>query len=1199
MGLFFWLAQIQLSTEHLTQRHSFGIPNYNKSPPLVRFFHVATLKAFILPAASPFNVAVPSKLRLVPTPPLFTQSSPGRYSVRRGQRWNAGFWPLQRRSIHSEFPRLKVEASTPIQQFIPWGGTVSHKDSEGRKSRRAALLDKKIKAAKERRKILAEQLKSLKTAAYQAGSRYYKRELMEESRQTRPSIGIRSPFRLQFITTPTSDTPGTSLLLHFDQKRYIFGHLAEGTQRACIQRGVALKKVRGLFLTGKTAWSNGGLIGMILSLADAQSAEAELQNGSLRRPRLSIYAGPKQLHSLACARRFVFRTGMPLSVHEASVSDDTDVRQPILEDENIRVWAVPTQHRARAESATTVNEHSDVSDAEAESSLSDNPSDPAISLEQGIRNEVVNNMFDSDWHRDRLSEYRIKDITLPAVVWVRNPKTKELTSRILHDREKISPLTPESVVLVRDPWPASTVHELPKPTNLPSRTSMSYIVKGYPQRGKFDPVKAKALGVKPGPMYSRFTAGLSVTLEDGSVITSDMVMSPGRPGRGFAIFDVPSRGYLSDLSQRLHDYSDLLEGVELVVWITRDNVPLTPEFQNLRDYLKDKQHILSHPDVSNDYLSQESSARAAARLAQISPELFPLPRFNNEYAYSRVSDTPKRALKSLLEKSENDSPINGADRGLTVHIEPALRTDFGDVPINYDYSDLTAHQVRDEVRKLIPSDTLANIRETALVKLSEPEIITLGTGSAAPSKYRNVSAVLLCMPNDMGNYLFDCGEGTLGQLKRLFDASELDEVLYNLKVIWISHLHADHHLGTVSLLQAIYQAGQRQVLRGRPRPQPPLLISEVNMKDYIEEYKHILNVPEGSLCRSIVCHWDEGLSLHDKPFDFRETDIPIRTIETVRVNHCHGAQAISVTFNNDFKFSYSGDCRPSRQFCQIGADSDVLVHEATFDDGMEGDALAKKHSTTGEAVGVALEMKAKNLILTHFSQRYSKIPVLTSVKLPESTSQEADDIDYMGMDNGHNDTAPTGHELTHVSSQDDAKAWSEPSLTHELPIAIAFDLMRIRVSQIAMMKTLFPAISKMFELEEAKADAERQDRIADMVARGVYKVSGSGEKNSNGKNESSEGGARKKRKGKDNNGVAAEAGETTGLSQAIPKKNAKRAQAAEGGGADAAVVSISLGGTKRAVSPGVTKPDHSNTGDVEIENMTLSPGKRRKTADLE
>merc|ERR1711939_114046 len=41
---------------------------------------------------------------------------------------------------------------------------------------------------------------------------------------------------VQILSTPTADTPGTTLLLHFDNKRYLIGDVAEGTQRAAIQR---------------------------------------------------------------------------------------------------------------------------------------------------------------------------------------------------------------------------------------------------------------------------------------------------------------------------------------------------------------------------------------------------------------------------------------------------------------------------------------------------------------------------------------------------------------------------------------------------------------------------------------------------------------------------------------------------------------------------------------------------------------------------------------------------------------------------------------------------------------------------------------------------------------------------------------------------------------------------------------------------
>lgn len=45
------------------------------------------------------------------------------------------------------------------------------------------------------------------------------------------------------------------------------------------------------------------------------------------------------------------------------------------------------------------------------------------------------------------------------------------------------------------------------------------------------------------------------------------------------------------------------------------------------------------------------------------------------------------------------------------------------------------------------------------------EIVLLGTGSSQPSKYRNVSSIFINLFSK-GSILLDCGEGTLGQLKR-------------------------------------------------------------------------------------------------------------------------------------------------------------------------------------------------------------------------------------------------------------------------------------------------------------------------------------------------------------------------------------------------------------------------------------------------
>ena len=55
----------------------------------------------------------------------------------------------------------------------------------------------------------------------------------------------------------------------------------------------------------------------------------------------------------------------------------------------------------------------------------------------------------------------------------------------------------------------------------------------------------------------------------------------------------------------------------------------------------------------------------------------------------------------------------------------------------------------------------------------------------------------------------------------------------------------------------------------------------------------------------------------------------------------------------------------------MGKNSDILIHEATFAEALADTALEKKHSTSIDAANDALKMKAKKLILTHISARYS------------------------------------------------------------------------------------------------------------------------------------------------------------------------------------------------------------------------------------
>ncbi|VDK59542.1 unnamed protein product [Anisakis simplex] len=76
------------------------------------------------------------------------------------------------------------------------------------------------------------------------------------------------------------------------------------------------------------------------------------------------------------------------------------------------------------------------------------------------------------------------------------------------------------------------------------------------------------------------------------------------------------------------------------------------------------------------------------------------------------------------------------------------------------------------------------------------------------------------------------------------------------------------------------------------------------------------------------------------------------------------------------KIVFSGDTKPCDLLVEQGMDADLLVHEATFEDDHERDAALKKHSTMKQAVDVSVRMKARSVILTHFSARYPKVPAL-------------------------------------------------------------------------------------------------------------------------------------------------------------------------------------------------------------------------------
>ncbi|OTA60009.1 hypothetical protein K449DRAFT_384770 [Hypoxylon sp. EC38] len=843
---------------------------------------------------------------------------------------------------------------------------------------------------------------------------------------------------IQIVTTPTADTQGTCLLLHFDNKRYVFGNVAEGTQRAIIQRNLGIHKVEDLFLAGLVNWHNdGGLLGLILVLADTlagkiESIQANIeerkkkgkeprQKDDTATPTLRIHGGKNLAHLLATARRFIFRKGLPLRPHEIREdprSTEQQASEPDWQDQNINVWYMPVLSTPKTPTSPRKRTHQEFTE-EINASKEANTSPATLDKEDDIKlvNTVVTQMFDSDWKMDALIETTLHQAKLPAKLFVRDQKghIQVYTGPMPGGDQEV----PDIPVLVRQPWPGAMVATLPRTE--PSNQSMCYIVKSHDRRGKFNPQAAEKLGVAK-PHYRLLTAGQNAVGKDGTIVTPSMVLGETVPGNGFAVVDLPDASYIDALVNRTEwSNEDIMKGVHVIFWILGHGVRDDPRLQEFMQKMSEIRHIVSSVDDCPNRISLESVAAQAFKLRCIDPDRFPLPIYNNEVS---LSNTPTTTTSSIYESGRI---------GKTVQFAPQyLHQDDKIVPFP-DLEKLAREDLNSEVlamaeqarTKISNPEFLAKIEKVESdIPHRDAEIITLGTGSALPSKYRNVSATLVRVPG-CGNYLFDCGENTLGQLRRVL-GDELPEVLRDLKGIWISHLHADHHLGTASVIRAWHEETSKS------NPSAKLLVaSHFHMIDWLREYADIENF---GFDRLVTATFNNDPSRHGtricRPRIFSEDETKLLGLEKIDacfVQHCFGALATVFTFPSGLKVAYSGDCRPSDDFVTIGKGATLLIHESTFDDELQGDAIAKKHSTMSEAIDVGRRMGARRILLTHFSQRYQKVPIMEE----------------------------------NLEIREDAEGDKKAQLDEV--ILVAFDYMRVKLGDFRKAQAFLPALQKLFE----------------------------------------------------------------------------------------------------------------------------------------
>jgi ribonuclease Z len=267
------------------------------------------------------------------------------------------------------------------------------------------------------------------------------------------------------------------------------------------------------------------------------------------------------------------------------------------------------------------------------------------------------------------------------------------------------------------------------------------------------------------------------------------------------------------------------------------------------------------------------------------------------------------------------------------------------------------------------------------------EIIFLGTSAMAPTKDRNHTSIFIRRFKEY--MLFDCGEGTQRQLKIAGISPQ------KISNIYLSHWHGDHMLGLPGLVQTLgannydktlqiygpnhtkekiktlmetfpfeasidYEA--KDVKEGKVKETEDFVIKAFKLKHsapcfgYRLEEKDKLRIIKKKLKEKGI---EEGPHLNKL---LKEKEILYKGKKITTSDICK--------VKKGKKIGYIADTGLCDNVYKIAKDVDLLICESTYAEEHREKAEEYLHLTGKQAAEIAKASNVKNLILTHFSQRY-------------------------------------------------------------------------------------------------------------------------------------------------------------------------------------------------------------------------------------
>ncbi len=209
------------------------------------------------------------------------------------------------------------------------------------------------------------------------------------------------------------------------------------------------------------------------------------------------------------------------------------------------------------------------------------------------------------------------------------------------------------------------------------------------------------------------------------------------------------------------------------------------------------------------------------------------------------------------------------------------------------------------------------------------KVTFLGTGEAFGRK-KNTSILV----DD--EILLDCGLHTTMQLMNLG--------IMEIKIIWLSHLHADHAFGLPSFLLASNEENRKEKI---------VILGPSGLKNYVEK---ILKISYEKEIKDLkyeleVKEIQSGMSIKVSGYKF----------SFGKMEHSFECNSISIEDEESNKLTYTGDGFPTSETLDIASQSDLLISEAY--------GMGENHSSIIEAAELAKNSRSKLLALVHIFRK--------------------------------------------------------------------------------------------------------------------------------------------------------------------------------------------------------------------------------------